>query len=70
MGKIDKLLDRTIDDKGDFWRIVVVLVAVATLIVTLAGFGLQACSDKMASVVWSTDGTTTEASQDAGQEGA
>lgn len=60
MGKIEKLLDRTIEDKGEFWRIVVVLAVVATLLVTLAGFGLKACNAELRKAVWTTDGTTSE----------
>ncbi len=62
MGKIDKIMNRTIKDRGEFWKIVVVMIVVATLIVSLATFGFRSCAAAVVESTWTTpDASSTQA---------
>lgn len=67
MGKIEKILNRTIEDKGEFWKIVVVLIVAATLVVSVASFGFRSCASAVVESTWTTPDASS--SQAAGGEG-
>lgn len=67
MSKLDKILNKTIADKGEFWKTTVLMIVVATLLVTAVGTAFKACSASLVEAAWTTPGETEQAEDQGGE---